>query len=336
MVVVLVFLVHQYDIVNAVDTTFECSMLHPSTPSTPGGCVLAFRCTVPQDPLTALRALATLAVFATAISRNLLYARLWWGRLPPPRHDLFGWWFTPESSERAKMAQSVRQLRRDEARINFPPILHNDALVQLPHVWAAYFNLFVDPNNRMAHAIKSAVQVRRVAPAPPPPSPLVPAPRLLQHSRGRKPLATCCFTVRVSPPRHAPAPARHQAVEALPVLPDTDIVVMDADEEYAERAVDRRSFVAGQAIVYSTWRMCFADPVIGFLTPAITGADISAAARYGVRRPYAAVPDMLYQRYSLRAEMACGLLIQSYQQLAASEGTNHRTPRAHRVTACSL
>ena len=166
MVVVLVFLVHQYDSVTAVDTTFECSMLHPSTPSTPGGCVLAFRCTVPQDPLTALRALATLAVFATALSRNLLYARLWWGRLPPPRHDLFGWWFNPESSERAKMAQSVRQLRRDEARINFPPILHNDALVQLPHVWGAYFNLFVDPNNRMSHAIKSAVQVRPAAPSP--------------------------------------------------------------------------------------------------------------------------------------------------------------------------
>ena len=111
------------------------------------------------------------------------------------------------------------------------------------------------------------------------------------------------------------------------MLPDTDIVVMDADEEYAERAVDRRSFVAGQAIVYSTWRMCFADPVIGFLTPAITSADISAAARYGVRRPYAAVPDMLYQRYSLRAEMACGLLIQSYQQLASSEGTHARDAR---------
>jgi len=113
-----------------------------------------------------------------------------------------------------------------------------------------------------------------------------------------------------------------QAVEALPVLPDQDIVVLDEQDTSAVlRALDRRSFVAGQAIVHSTWRMCFTNPVVGFLEPRVNAADVSAAARYGVRRPNAAVPDNIYQRYSLRAEMACDQLIQSYQQLDSSEGT---------------
>ena len=131
-----------------------------------------------------------------------------------------------------------------------------------------------------------------------------------------------------------------QAVEALPVLPDTDIVVLDDDDEYRiSRTVDRRSFVAGQAIVYSTWRMCFADPVIGFLEPTINEDDLQAAARYGVRRPEAAVPDMIYTRYSLRAEMSCAALINTYRQLAASEGEAPRwCPAAHSqwLTTCSV
>ena len=167
-VVVIVFFTHQLHIVDSVNDTFECSMLHPVSSATPNGCVLAFQCQADRNPLIALQVIAFVAVCATALSRNLVYARLWWGGLPPPRHDVLGWWFSPEETVRAKMAQSTRMLRRDEARINFPPIVHNDALVQLPHVWHAYFRLFVDPGDQMAHSVKHAVQVcwRQAQPLP--------------------------------------------------------------------------------------------------------------------------------------------------------------------------